>query len=198
MFFECNSTFYPKPTDLTHYIRKNEIDVWCQTAGDEPTVAARLAVDYLDITLAENEGQSIFLICDAHSAAWTEVYETTIEPDIEFLGIREDFGFDNPVHGLVVIHEAVFHPDINSWRTFILDSLCRMFPEDTATVMWNHTTNLEPKELASLGFRKVVGSKILFRPNMLENTYSALNDNRDPDELIVVEDAQEYVDEQWS
>ncbi|WP_146602883.1 hypothetical protein [Novipirellula aureliae] len=198
MRFECNSTFYPKPTDLTHYFRSSEIDVWCHTAGDEPTVAARLAVDYFDIARAVGDGQSILHVCDAVSATWMQIYETTIEPDINFLGIREDFGFDDPVNGLVFIHGAAFHPDLNSWRTFILDSVCHMYPEDTATVMSKDTTNLEPKELASLGFRKVAGSELLFRPNMLLNTYSALNDNRDPEELIVAEDAQEYVNQQWS
>ncbi|TWU37449.1 hypothetical protein [Novipirellula artificiosorum] len=198
MRIDCHSTFYLKPSDPTHYFRRSEMDVWCHTNGDEPTIAARLAVDYLDIARADSEGQSILHICDADSAAWMQVYEATIEPDINFLGIREDFGFDDPVQGLVFIHGAVFHPDVNSWRTFILDSLCHMFPEDTATVMWKHTTNLEPKELASLGFRKVAGSELLFRPNMLQNTYSALDDNRDPEELIVAEDAQEYVDQLWS
>ncbi len=51
-----------------------------------------------------------------------------------------------------------------------------MFPSDTATLMWKHTTDLEPQELASLGFRIVAGWVMLFRPNMLENEYSALGD----------------------
>lgn len=198
MRFECNSIFYPKPTDPTHYISTNEIDVWCHTVGDEPAVAARLAVDYLDIARAVSAGESILHICDADSAGWMNVYEETIEPDINFLGIREDFGFDNPVLGLVFIHGAVFHPDLFPWRQFILDSICHMFPLDTATVMWMHTTDLEPKELASLGFRKIAGSELLFRPNMLENEYSALDDSRDPTELVVAEDAQDLVDQQWS
>ncbi len=197
MQFECNSIFYPKPTDPTHYFNTNEIDVWCHTDGDEPAIAARLAVDYLDIARAVGAGESILHICDAESAGWMSVYETTIEPDIHFTGIREDFGFDNPILGLVFIHGAVFHPDTLPWRQFILDSICRMFPPDTATVMWNNTTDLEPKELASLGFRKIAGSELLFRPNMLENAYSVMGDTRDPMELMVAEDAQDYVDEQW-
>ena len=64
--------------------------------------------------------------------------------------------------------------------------------------MWKHTTDLESKELASLGFRIIAGSELLFRPNMLENGYSALADTRDPMDLIVAEDAQEHVDQQWS
>lgn len=198
MRFECHSTFYPKPFEPSHYIRTGEIDVFCHTAGDQDTVAARLAVDYLDITRAESEGQSILYVCDSDSAAWMQVYEATIEPDINFAGIREDFGFDDPIHGLVFIHGAVFHRDLLPWRRFIIDSVCRLFPEDTATVMWKHATDLESKELASLGFRIIAGSELLFRPNMLENGYSALADPRDPLDLIVAEDAQDHVDQQWS
>ncbi|TWU51555.1 hypothetical protein [Rubripirellula reticaptiva] len=197
MRFECQSTYYPKPTEPNHYIRTSEIDVWCHTAGDEPAIAARLAVDYLDIDRADSEGESILHVCDADSATWMQVYEATIEPDIDFLGIREDFGFDDPIHGLVFIHGAVFHPSVNAWRAYILDSVCGMFPVDTATVMWKRTTELEDKDLASLGFRKVAGSELLFRPNMLENAYSSSDDDRDPIELIVPEDAQNNVDQQW-
>ncbi|QDT04834.1 hypothetical protein K227x_32310 [Rubripirellula lacrimiformis] len=198
MRFECNSIFYPKPTDPTHYFRTNEMNVWCYTDGDEPVVAARLAVDYLDIARAVSDGQSILHVCDADSSAWMHVYEATIEPDIHFLGIREDFGFDDPIHGLVFIHGAVFHPDLLLWRRFIIDSVCRMYPEDTATVMWKHTTDLAPNELASIGFRKIAGSKLLFRPNMLENAYSALDDDRDPMDLVVADNAQDSVDDQWA
>jgi hypothetical protein len=108
MRFECNSISYPKPTDPIHYFCTNEIDVWCNTAGDEPAVAARLAVDYLDIARAVSDGQSIVHVCDADSSAWMQVYEATIEPDINFLGIREDFGFDAPIHLLFRTSENAF------------------------------------------------------------------------------------------
>jgi hypothetical protein len=42
-----------------------------------------------------------------------------------------------------------------------------MFPSDTTTVMWKEMTHSRDKELASLGFRIVAGSDLLFRPNML-------------------------------
>jgi hypothetical protein len=198
MRFECRSTFYPKPTDPTHYFQTNEMDVRCHTVGDEPTIAARLAVDYLDIARAVSDGQSILHLCDADSSGWMQVYEATIEPDIHFTGIREDFGFDDPIHGIVFIYGVVLHADLLPWQRFIIDSVCRMFPHDTATVMWNHTTELEPAALASIGFRKIAGSELLFRPNMLENEYTSLQDDRDTIDLVVAEDAQDHVDDQWA
>ncbi len=197
MRIEYHSTIYPKPSELNHYICSSEIDVWFPSEDGESVVAARLSVDYLDIARAVSAGESILHICDADSSAWMQVYEATIEPDINFLGLREDFGFDNPVFGMVFVHGAVFHPSVNSWRAYILDTICHIFPKDTATVMWKHTTEMEPKELASLGFRRVAGTELLFRPNMLENTYSALSDQREPNEWVVPSEAQYYVDQQW-
>ena len=197
MRFECRSTYYPKPCSPENFIRSNLIDVCCFTAGDSDTIAARLAVDYLDIQRAENAGQSVLHVCDADSSAWLKVYESTIEPATDFAEIRKDFGFDDPIDGLLFLHRAVFHPDVLPWRRFIIDSVCRMFPSDTATVMWKHTTDLEPQELASLGFRIVAGWDMLFRPNMLKNEYSVLGDEQDPIDLIVAEDAHVVVDDQW-
>ncbi len=93
MRFECKSTYYPKPSEPNDFIRSNLIDVCCFTAGDSDTVAARLAVDYLDILRAESEGQSVLHVCDADSSAWSKVYESMIEPATDFAEIRKDFGF---------------------------------------------------------------------------------------------------------
>lgn len=173
------------------------IDVLCRTAGDEDTIAARLAVDYLDIAGAERDGASVLHVCDADSSGWTRVYEATIEPAVDFAMIRQDFGFDDPINGLLFLHSAVFHWDLLDWQRFVIDSVCSMFPDDTAMVMWKGTTQLSDKELASLGFRMVAGSDLLFRPNMLPREYSAEEDGRDPIDLEVTEDAGAYVDQEW-
>jgi hypothetical protein len=198
MRFKCESTYNPKPSSPEGYITANLIDVFCLTAGGEETVAARLAVDYLDILRAESEGQSVLHVCDADSSAWMKVYESTIDPAIDFAEIRKDFGFDDPIDGILFLHSAVFHPNVLSWRRFIIDSVCRMFPSDTAMVMWRHTMDLEPTELASLGFRIVAGSDMLFRPNMLKNEYASFRDDRDPIDLIVAKDAQAVVEDLWA
>ncbi len=197
MRFRCTSTFHPKPYEPSDYIRPNVIEVVCRTAGDEDAIAARLAVDYLDIANAERDGASVLHVCDADSSGWTGVYEATIEPAVNFAKIREDFGFDDPINGLLFLYSAVFHPDLSDWQRFVIDSVCSMFPEDTAMVMWKWTTQLSDKELASLGFRIVAGSDLLFRPNMLPREYSAAEDGRDPIDLEVAEDAGDYVDQQW-
>jgi len=202
MRFETHSTYYPKPFEPDHYIRSHEVAVMCSVdEGNEDddyneVMAARLAVDYLDIFRAEAEGQSVLHICDADSSGWEHVYSATIEPAEDFAEIRKDFGFDDAITGLVFIHRAVFHPSLREWQRMIVDSVCRMFAEDTAIVMWKGTTDLSDKELASLGFRIVAGHNLLFRPNMLTNDYSTADDERLP-HFGVPGDADEYVEEQW-
>lgn len=198
MRFECRSTYHPKPLEPDDYIRPHDISVICSSSDDEEVVAARLAVDHLDILRAELEGQSVCHICDADSADWEHVYSATIEPAIDFAEIREDFGFRDPVNGLVFIHRAVFHPSTRDWQRLIIDSVCNMFPEDTAVVMRKDTTDLTDKELASLGFRIVAGWDLLFRPNMLKRDYDTAEDERHPVlSLKVPADAGEYVKQEW-
>jgi len=203
MRFDTRSTYCPKPFEPNHYIRSNVVSVVCPVQCDEEddyeygeAVAGRLAIDYLDICRIEAEGQSVLHVCDADSAGWDHVYAATIEPAANFTEIRQDFGFDDAIMGLVFIHQAVFHRSLRPWQQMIIDSVCKMFPESTATVMWRGTTDLTDKELASLGFRLVAGHDLLFRPNMLINQYDTATDERTPD-FAVPPDAEEYVDERW-
>lgn len=203
MKFDTRSTYHPKPSEPNHYIRSHVVSVMCSVQSDEEdeyeyeeVVAARLAVDYLDMMRIEVEGQSVFHVCDADSAGWEHVYAATIEPAVNFAAIRKDFGFDDAIMGLVFIHQAVFHPSMRPWQQMIVDSVCKMFPEATAAVMWKGTTDLSDKELAGLGFRIVAGHDLLFRPNMLMNDYDTATDDRWPD-FDVPPDAEDYVDEHW-
>ncbi len=204
MRFDTRSTYHPKPFELKQYIRSHVISVACPVEGDpedddyeyEEVVAGRLAVDYLDILRIETEGQSVLHVCDSDSAGWEHVYSATIEPAENFAEIRQDFGFDDVITGLVFIHQAVFHQSLRQWQQMIIESICKMFPESTATVMWKGTTDLSDKELASLGFRIVAGHNLLFRPNMLISEYDTAQDERNA-EFGVSPDAEEYVEEHW-
>lgn len=198
MRFECRSTFFPKPFEPSHYIRPHDILVRCFSTADTWTTVGRLAVDYLDFARAESEGFSICHVCDDDSAEWEEVYSAIIEPAPDFAELRKDFQFDEAVVAIAFIRQAVFHPGMREQQRFILDSICRMFAEDTAIVMPRETTDLDFKELASLGFRIVAGKNFLFRPNMLVNEYSAADDECPwLFDLEVPADADRYVLDNW-
>ncbi len=197
MKFQSRSTYFPKPFDPNEVIVAHEIDVVCHADDDDPVVAARIAIDYLDFTRAEKLGCPLVHVCDADSASWERVYSTVIEPSHDFSEIRKDFGFDDPVHGLLFLHQSVFHPSLRDWQRLIIDQMCNMFPASTATIMGKSETDMDDKERASLGFRMIANSDLLFRPNMLANEYSAIDDERDTLDLCVPADVQDYVDEHW-
>lgn len=197
MRFECTSKYYPKPFEPNDLIRPHVIDVVVGTENGVETTAARLAVDFLDLRHAEHAGYSILHVCDADSAGWTHVFEAIIEPAIDFAELRQDFGFDDPVNGLLFLYRSVFHPTLRDWQRFIIDGVCAMFPSDTAMIIARNELELSEKDLASLGFRIVAGSDLLFRPNMLANEYSSVADGRDPSAVTCPLESGARIDEQW-
>ncbi len=172
------------------------IDVVCLADNGGASVAARLAVDHLDIGRANLAGQDIFEICDSDSGGWESVFAAVFAPG----GQGEWFGdleFDEPVNHLLFLHKAVFHPCLRTWRKFTLDHVASLCGEDSAIVMWRGESGLTDKELAELGFRNIAGSAMLVRPNMLQHSYNANQDPRDVLDLNVPPDANQYVELHW-
>ncbi len=197
MKFQTRMTYNPMPVEPNEVIVSHEIDVICYTESDAEVTAARISLDHLDINRAQKLGHPVVHVCDADSASWERVYSTVIEPSHDFDEIRKDFGFDDPIDGVLYLRQSVFHPSLRDWQRLIVDQICNMFPESTATVMSKSETDMNDKERASVGFRMIAGSDLLFRPNMIKNEYEAINDDRDPLDLFVPVDAQDYVDERW-
>ncbi|MCC9654548.1 hypothetical protein LOC70_01805 [Rhodopirellula sp. JC737] len=200
MRIESRSIFYPKPVDPDGYIRPHELSVICASSENEDreVVAARLAVDYLDIARIEEEGMNVMEVCDADSQGWHHVCSAMLEPTEACAEYRKELGIDHPVLGLAFIHRAVFHSSMRDWQRMIIDSVSKLFSGETATVMWRRGTDMTDRELASLGFRIVANEDLLFRPNVLRSEYETVNDARDPNfDLMVPEEAGEYVQQEW-
>ncbi|EGF28733.1 hypothetical protein RBWH47_03765 [Rhodopirellula baltica WH47] len=200
MKIELRSIFYPKPVDPDGYLRPHELSVICQSSESEngEVVAARLAVDYLDISRAEDEGMNVWEVCDADSQGWYSVCSAILEPTAPFAEYRKELGIDHPVFGMAFIHRVAIHSSLRDWQQMIIDSVSKLFSGETATVMWRGTTDMTDQELASLGFRIVAGEDLLFRPNVLRSEYETVNDDRDPNfDLKVPQEAAEYVQREW-
>ncbi len=69
--------------------------------------------------------------------------------------------------------------------------------EFSAIMIQHGETDLSVKELADLGFLKIADSELLFRPNMLENPYSAIKDERDSLDLHVSGDVEAFIELEW-
>ena len=199
MRFDCSYTYYPAPSEPDDYLRLMKIDVNCFHAeSDEEILVARLAIDHLDLIRAEEDGANLLMICDADSAGWESVYSSIIEPGVNSTEIRHDFGFNEPVFHILFLHSAVFHPEVRDWQRFIVDHVCNMFDNHSATVMWKSGTDMTGKELASLGFRMVAETDLLFRPNMLINEYLPDVDRRNSFDVDVGDDTADFVATQWA
>ena len=199
MRFQCQFDYYPRPAESDEYIRPMVVDVMCTNEKFDEVVAARIAVDHLDLTRALAASEMVYDICDADSAGWERVYTALFEPGGNPCSpaLRSDFEFDEPVYDLLFIYKAVFHPSLRPWQSFIMHHVSEMGRELSATVMWKWTTSLTPTELRRLGFMVIAGEDLLFLPNMLRRDYS-------PDEegelwdLEVPTDAEEYVNQAWA
>ena len=198
MRFECKYTYYPAPCEPDDYLRAMTVDVMCfQKDTDEEVLVARLAIDHLDLIRAEADGMDVLMVCDADSAGWESVYSSIIEPGINSTEIRHDFGFEEPVFHILFMHKAVFHPEVRDWQRFIVDQACEMFDNHSATVMWKGDTGMTDKELASLGFRMIAETDLLFRPNMLISKYVPDDDRRDVFDIAVEDSAIDFVRDEW-
>jgi hypothetical protein len=198
MRLRCHFDYYPQPNSPELYIRPVIVEVVCSAKSGDEDIAARLAIDHLDLGRAMTEGEDVYDICDTDSAGWESVYTALFEPELDFAEIRRDFEFYDPINHVLFLHRSVFHPVLRDWQSFIIDHVSTLFGEDSAMVMWKNETDLSDRELARLGFRVIAGHELLFRPNMLKNDYSALADDRDVFDLDVDKDVEQYVVHEWT
>ncbi len=138
----------------------------------------------MDLTRAATAGVSIYDVCDSDSSGWEAVYSILLQPGQDFAELKEELNFDEPIFDLLFLYCSVFHPSMERWRLFILDHAARLFGESSAMVMWENETGIASSDLARLGFRRIAGTELLFRPNMVVNDYSQDSleqDGRDAD-----------------
>ena len=199
MYFRCQFCYYPQPFEPNLYIQEMTVEVLCGTDEEgvgDGVVAARLAVDVLDISRAQVADVRIYDICDADSAGWEHVYSAMFDPDSQ-AEWRRDFDFYEPITRVLFLYRSVFHPELRDWQSFVIDHVAKLFGEDSVLVMWKDKTDLSDSELARLGFRIIAGSDLLLRPNMFQHEYDASEDERDTLDFNVAPDAAKYVDAAW-
>ena len=198
MRFSCHFDYYPEPWDPQFFINPVTVDVLCGDENGNDCLVARMAIDHLDLIRAETSGQDVLDVCDADSAGWEAVYSALFEPGEDFVELRRDFNFNDPVLDVLFLHRSAFHRSIYDLRMFIVDHAACLFGETTALVMWNSETGIPDSDLAKLGFRKIAGHELLFRPNMLVNAYDRANDAARILDIEVSSSAAKEVEDEWS
>lgn len=176
MRFSCHFDYYPAPASPSSFINTMTVDVLCCDEYGHDCLVARLAIDHLDLTRAETAGEDVLMVCDADSGGWEAVYGALFEEQEDFAELRRDFHFEEPIFGVLFLHQSVFHKSVHAFKMFILHHAAGLFGESTALVMWDGQTDLSNTDLARLGFRRIAGHGLLFRPNMLRCSYDAADD----------------------
>lgn len=197
MRFRCHFDHYPVPEAPNSFINHATIDVLCADEDGCDCLVARLAIDHLDLVRTELAGENVFQVCDADSGGWEAVYSALFEAGQDFVELRRDFDFDNAVDDVLFLHQSVFHHSVHAWRMFILDHAARLFGETSALVMWHDETEIPHADLARLGFRRIAGHDLLFRPNMLKNNYDASVDAAGVSSIEVDSRAADEVEDEW-
>ncbi len=197
MRFSCHFDYYPAPWDSQFFINPVTVDVLCGDERGDEHLVARLAIDHLNLSRAECCGEDVFDVCDADSAGWEAVYAALFEPGEDFVELRRDFDFHDPIFDVLFLHRSAFHPAIYDWRMYIVDHAACLFGESSALVMWKNETGMPEADLASLGFRRIAGHDLLFRPNMLKNDYDRNRDGNRILDLQVDSSVGRTVDDEW-
>lgn len=196
MRFECRYSYHPAPCEPCEFLEELTIDVVCMSGDSEEVVAGRMALDHLNIDRAINAHEDIYMICDSDSAGWEHVFAELFEPGTQ-AEWREDFRFDEPISHLLFLHNAVFHPALLSWQSFIIHNVANLYGDSAALVMWKGETDLSEQQLRDLGFWIIAGSELYMRANMLQHNYSPEQDETELFTLEVPNNAGEYVENNW-
>jgi hypothetical protein len=197
MRFRVTFEYDPSPFEPDDYLRPGVVDVLCLPEVGDEQVAARLAFDHLDISRIIDSGESLMDVCDADSQGWLNVYEALFEPHGNNGELRREFEFDELVFDVLFIHRAVFHPSIENWVGYILDHVSKLIDTNSATVMWQKIVGLSDRVLADIGFRRIAGEQLLFRPNMLQHACDKEHRLANPSAIRIDEDAGDFVRKAW-
>ena len=177
------------------YVRHHEIEVKCY--GEEVMqdfIVAKFSVDQIMYWDAINDDVSIFEICDCDSDGMHQLNVILSDGKDEF---REDLEIVTHVEHIMFMHKVVFHPEIDKYKQVIIDAVFNLFGRTSLAVTWDETTGLSSKQLAELGFKKVVSSYLIYR----ESAYSTPFEEMDHEEMDLdffpTEEHEEWVMKEW-
>lgn len=156
---------------------------------------ARIAFDHLDLTRAQYHDQDSWQICDGESAVWAEVYRLIFQPGAD-RELKDDFQVESNVFDVLLLHRALFHPCVKSYRQLVLDHMANLFGPTSVTALWHGTGDLTDAELSELGFRLVAGSKLCLRLNMVDCRFDH-REMLDVSDVVAPDSAEEWLETCW-
>lgn len=178
-------------SDYSDYVRALQLDVSAYDTVGNRILLGMIAADQVLIGDAQVDGMSMFDVCDQDSQGLYEAYEALFDDKGEF---QPELNIDEPADSLIFVWRAVFHSRVRPYLQGIIDNIGTLFGDDTVLAMWHQTTDLTDAELASLGFRRIAGSNLIYRHSALRSDYS----DKHPCGMDVPLDFEaEESDEEW-
>ena len=178
-------------SDYSDYVRALQIDIsGCDANGDR-ILLGKMAADQVLIGDAQVDGMPLFDVCDQDSQGLHEAYVALFDETGEF---QSELNLDDHADTLIFIWRAVVHSRLLPYLQGVIATIGTMFSQATVVAMWHSTTGLSDAELASLGFRRIAGSGLIYRHSALRSDFT----NEHPTGLDVpLEFEAEESDAEW-
>lgn len=169
---ECNFAASIGRHELDDYIRGLELSIVAYTYDGMEVVMGRMGADQLLLTAAESDAADLFSICDNDSDGMTTLFSALFDGGYAFqpeLEVKENTDY------VLFLWHSIFHPKLRPFQSAILNTLSELLGNDCAMVMRRTACDLNEKELADLGFKKIAGTDFVFRHLAYVNEYSRTN-----------------------
>jgi hypothetical protein len=85
---------------------------------------------------------------------------------------QPELNIDEPTDSLIFIWRAVLHSRLRPYLQGVIDTIGTLFGNEIVLAMWHGTTDLSDAELASLGFRRIAGSELIYRHSALRSDFT--------------------------
>ena len=156
-------------SDYSDYVRALTLDVSGCDAGGQRFLIGKIAADQVLIGDAQSHRMPLFDVCDQDSQGLYEAYEALFDDKGEF---QPELNIDEPADSLIFVWRAVLHSRLRLYLQGVIDTIGTLFGDETVLAMWHRTTEISNSELAALGFRRIAGSDLIYRPSALRSDFS--------------------------
>ena len=156
-------------SDYSDYVRALRFDVFGCDAGGYRILLGKIAGDQVLIGDAQSHGMPLFDVCDQDSQGLYEAYAALFDDKGEF---QPELEIDVPAESLIFVWRAVLHSRLRPYLQGVIDAIGTLFGVETVLAMWHSTSGLSDAELASLGFRRIAASGLIYRHSALRSDFS--------------------------
>ncbi len=190
------------PGEYVHTVTGRALDLNDNEVGT-------ITLKHVSATEAENQGEPLYEVCDADSAALEAIYATLFDANGE---TKDDLDIEPGWNNLLFIEAVEIEPgyDKTALRVQLIETGIAMFCPEGLIVAVEDSLELTIEDWRRLGFRRIAESPFVFRDQLKVNPYDrSPNDNLDEtsytcdacgEEIVIPLDlsagsSQEYVED---